>query len=148
MGVGVLFGSLGRQARRRPQHDDVLAQDRNRLGIGRHVEIAARHREIGFGRGQQRKALGRAIGRDRGKPDRVVLPGEGLRQQLNELLIVASRRAHRDAQGLRPQREIQSACGRDENKYPGKQDEQRIASFAAGAAAARCWIVRLGQVQA
>jgi len=104
LGYRRFLGALGRQARRRPQHDDILAQDRHRLGVGRHIEVAARHREVGFIRAQQRETLGRSIGRDRDEPDRGALLRKGLGQRLNKLLIVAARRADRDAQGLRPQR--------------------------------------------
>ena len=90
------------------------------MGIGRHIQIAARYSEIGLGCGQQRKTLRRAIRRDGGKPDRTSLPGKGLRQRLDQFLIVASRGAYCNTQGLRPQGEIEGAGRRDENKYSSK----------------------------
>jgi len=95
------------------------------LGVGRHIEVAARHGEVGFVRAQQREALGRSIGRDRGEPDRAALSGEALRQRLNEPLIVAVRRANRDPQGLRPQRIIKRARRGHEHEYSDKQDQKR-----------------------
>ena len=44
-GFGLLARSL---ARRRPQHDDVLAQDGDGLGAVGHFLVAARDREIGL----------------------------------------------------------------------------------------------------
>ena len=119
------LGALGRQAGRRPQHDDVLAQDGHRLRIARHVEIAARHREVGLVGAEQREAFGRPAGRDRREPDRHALLREGLRQGLDQLLVVAVGRADRDAQGFRPQGEVKRGRSGNENKYSCNQDEKR-----------------------
>ena len=107
-GAGGFLEPLARQAGRRPQHHDVLAQDGDRLGIRRHVEVAARHREIGLAGSQQRDAFGRAFGRDRRQPDRTALAGKGLRQRLDQFLVVAAGRSDGNPQGDRPQRRIQT----------------------------------------
>ena len=103
-GAGGFFEPLAGRPATRPQHHDVLAQDGDRLGIGRHFQIAARNREVGLLRRQQRDAFGRALGRDRLQPDRAAVAGKGLRQRLHQFLVVASGRADRDPQGHRPQR--------------------------------------------
>ena len=54
------FLTFDRQAGRRPQRHDVLAQDRGGFRIRRHIEVAARDREVGLAGGQQRDAFGRA----------------------------------------------------------------------------------------
>ena len=60
-GVGCFLGALWRKPGRRPQHDDVLAQDGDGFGIGRQVQIAARHRKVGLAGAEQRDALGCAL---------------------------------------------------------------------------------------
>ena len=64
LGRRLLLRTFRRQAGRRPEHDDVLAQDDDRFAHwpGR-FKIAARNREIGLARGEQRDALRRALGR-------------------------------------------------------------------------------------
>ena len=95
------------------------------MGIGRHVEVTARHREIGFVCAEPRKAIGGAVGRDHRKPDRAFVPGESLRQGLDQLLVVTAGRPNGDAQHFRAKRKIERACGGDENEDAGKQDEER-----------------------
>ena len=94
-----LFRALGRKAGNRPQHHDVLAQDGDRLGVGRQIQIATRDREVGLFGCQQCDALNRAVGDDRVQPHRAAVAGKGLRQRLHQFLVVAAGRADRDAQG-------------------------------------------------
>ena len=95
------------------------------MRIGRHIEVGARHREVGLVGAEQREAFGRPGGRDRREPDRASLLREGLRQRLDQLLVVAVRRADRDAQDFRPQGKVKRARRGDEDEYSGKQDEKR-----------------------
>ena len=56
------FLAFGFGRRGHPQHRDILAQRRHRLGVLRHVEIAPDDREIGLAVGQRLGARGGAIG--------------------------------------------------------------------------------------
>ncbi len=118
--------ALRRKSGRRPQHDDVLAQDGDGFGIGRQVQIAARHRKVGFACGEQRDALGRARGCDRRQPYRAAVARKGLRHQLDQFLVVASGRADGDPQGDRPQQIVKPAGGGAEQENAGGEDQQRI----------------------
>ena len=114
------FRAFGRKAGNRPQHHDVLAQDGDRLGVGRQIQVAARDREVGLLGRQQRDALDRAVGCDRVQPHRAAVAGKGLRQRLHQFLVVAAGRADRDAQGdraagcntARPRRRRTGRCRR------------------------------------
>ena len=62
---------------------------------------------------------------NRREPDRTLVARKGLRQRLDQFLIVAARRADRDLQGYRPQRPIHSARRRGKQQQPGGKHQQR-----------------------
>ena len=117
--------SLRRQAGWRPQHDDVLAQDDNGFRVGRQVQIAARNRELGLTRREQRDAFRRPFGGDRRETDRVTIAGEDLGEGLDQLLVITARRPHGDTQDGRPQGQIQRAGSGPEQENARCQDEER-----------------------
>ena len=121
-----LLLALGRKPGRRPQHDDVLAQDGDRLGIGRQVQVAARHRKIGLAGAEQRDALVALLGRDRRQPDRAALARKGLRHRLDQFLVLAAGRPDRNSQRRRPQHVIQRARGDAEHEHARGEDQKRI----------------------
>ena len=121
-----LLRALGRKAADRPQHHDVLAQDGDRLGVGRQIQIAARDRKVGLVGRQQCDALDRAVGGDRVQPHRAAVAGKGLRQRLHQFLVVAAGRADRDAQGDGLQDVIEPGGGGAEQEDAGSQHQQRI----------------------
>src|SRR5207248_6007886 len=107
----------------RPKHDNVLAQDGNRLCVSRHIEVAAGNREIDFGLTQHRDAFGSAISDHRRKPNMAALSREGLRHGLNNLDIVTSGWTNRNAQRLRTQDQIQSGRRRGKAKQAARSEE-------------------------
>ena len=120
------FLTLGRKPGRRPQHDDILAQDGDRLGIRRQVQVAARYRKIGLAGAEQRDALLRPLGRDRQQPHRAALARKGLRHQLDQLLVLAAGRPDRNSQRRRPQYVIQRARGEAERQHARGEDQKRV----------------------
>ena len=90
------------------------------------VQIAARDRKVGLAGREQRDAFGRAFGRDRRQPHRAAVAGKGLRQRLDQFLVVAAGRADRDPQGDRLQDVIKRAGGDAEQENAGSQHQQRI----------------------
>ena len=122
---GLLFDPLHLCRGRGPQYHDILAQDRDRLGIGRHLQIATRHGEIGFARLKHRNAFGRSAGFADREPNRIAIAIERPRQRLDQLLIVAAFRSDCDPQDVRPQREIRRAGGRGEDQQAREQNQQR-----------------------
>ena len=122
-----LFPALCRKPGRRPQHDDILAQDGNRLGIRRQVQVAARHRKIGLAGAEQRDALLRSLGRDRRQPHRTALARKSLRHQLDEFLVLAAGRPDGNSQRRRPQHVIQRARGDAERQHARGEDQERVA---------------------
>src|SRR6266849_1735012 len=132
--ISLILGALDRKAGRRPQHDEVLAHDSDGFGLGRHLEIAARDREIGFGSPEQGKAFHRSLGCDRRQPDRTTVSVEGLGHRQDQLLIVTSSRSDGNPEGCRPQRVIQRACGCGKKQDSGGQQQQgRVPAFASPA---------------
>ena len=93
LGRRLFLRAFGRKSGGRPQHDDVLAQDGDRLGIGRQVQIAARDRKVGLAGREQRDAFAGAFRRDRRQPHRAAVARKGLRQHLDQFLVVASGQA-------------------------------------------------------
>ena len=133
--AGFLAFALG--GRRHPQHRDVLAQRRHGLRILRHVEIAADDGEIGLAVGQRLGARGGAVGLHRAQPDMAVGLGEGLRQRLHHLEVIAVGRTDRDPQGHRPHRKIIAAGQRaDDGEDAGQHDEHHLAAWPSAATAA------------
>ena len=65
---------------------------------------------------------------DRCQPDREAVAGKGLRQRLDQFLVIAAGRADRDPQGDRAQHVIQRRCGRAEQEDAGGEHQQRIVS--------------------
>ena len=122
-----LLPALGRKPGRRPQHDDVLAQDGNQLGIGRQVQVAARYRKIGLAGGKQRDALLCSLGRDRQQPNRTALARKGLRHQLDEFLVLAAGGPDGNPQRRRPQHVIERARGDAERQHARGEDQKRVA---------------------
>ena len=127
LGCRLLLRALGGKAGWRPQHDDILAQDGDRLGIRRQVQVAARDREIGLAGGEQRDALRRPFRRDQRQPHRTVFARERLRHQLDQFLVFAAGRPDRNPQRRRPQHVIQRAGGDAEREHAGGKDQKRIA---------------------
>jgi len=91
---------------RHPQHRDILAQRRHRLGIFRHVQIAANDGEVGPSVRERLCACARVLSLDRAQVDLAAGLEEGLAQGLNNPEIVAVGRANRDPQGDRAHREV------------------------------------------
>ena len=127
------FCAFGPLTCRRPKHDNVLAQDGNRLCVSSHIEVAAGNREIDFGLTQHRDAFGSAISDHWRKPNMAALSREGLRHGLNNLDIVTSWRANRNAQCLRTQNQIQAGRGRRKTKQAADQNKDQ--EFGIGAPA-------------
>ena len=74
-------------------------------------------------------ALDRAGGRDHRQPDRASVAGKGLRQCLDQPLIVASRRAHGNTQGGRPPQQKGRAGNRREDQERGGNQQKRRTSL-------------------
>jgi len=72
-----------------------------------HLQVAARNREIGFAVCQQGDAFSCTLGLNRREPDRTLLAAKVSASAWISFWFVACRRADRDLQGYRPQREIQ-----------------------------------------
>ena len=113
---------LGRAlaTRRRPQHHEVPAQDRDGVGVGGHGEVAARDREVGLAAAEQIEALQRAVALDWHEPHRSALRIECLGDSQHERLIVAAGQAHGDAQ----RRRLPEPIGKCE-RYRQKRQEAR-----------------------
>ena len=101
--------------------------------VSRHIEVAAGNREIDFGLTQHRDAFGSAISDHWRKPNMAALSREGLRHGLNNLDIVTSGRANRNAQCLRTQDQIQS--GRRRGKANQAADQNKNEELGVGAPA-------------
>jgi hypothetical protein len=86
------FLSLAREAGRRPQDHNVLAHDCNGHGAIGHFRVGASNREIGFGGSELRDAVNRAGRCDRRQSNQTSFAGKGQPQNLNQLVVVASRR--------------------------------------------------------
>ena len=121
---GLSFGALARKSGRRPQHDEVLAQDGDGLRVGRHLQIATTDRKVGLASTKQSESFDRSVGRDRRQPDSPAFAGEGLGHRLNHFVIVASWRSDGNPESYRPQHIIQCARGGAKNKKPNGQDQQ------------------------
>ena len=119
-----LRGRLRRRVARGPEHDDILAQDGDRLGAVGHLLIRARDRKIGIARGEHRNRVHRARGRDHGKPHRGSLLREMLRQSLDQLLVAASRWPDGDPQGGRPQQDEGRADDRRKHQQAGGEHQE------------------------
>ncbi len=136
----LLAFDLGR--RRHPQHGDVLAQCRHRLGIFRHVEIAADDGEIGLALRQRLGARPGAIGLHRAQTDLAARRDKGLRQGLDHLDVFAVGRADRDPQRHRAHRKV---IGRRDRADHGEQRRQHDEHQAPFRRARRRRCRRLGQ---
>ena len=110
------LGALARKSRRRPQHDEVLAQDDDRLRVGRHFQIAATDRKVGLAGTEQSESFGRPGGHDRRQPHSPAFAGKGFGHRLDHLVIVASRRSDGNPERYRPQRVIQCPRSGTENE--------------------------------
>ncbi|MGX1017252.1 hypothetical protein AB7M69_011670 [Bradyrhizobium japonicum] len=86
----LFLGVLARSRGRRPQDDKVLPQDRQRLRVGRHPEVAAADCQVGFAGAHQGQGFGRSCGRDRREPDRPAFLVEGLGHRLDHLVVFAA----------------------------------------------------------
>ena len=124
LGTGLL--ALAALRRRRPHHHEILAQRRDRLRILRHVEIAADDGEVDLALRELLGAGDGAVGLHRLQPDIGAMLGEGLRQRLHDLDVVAVRRADRDAQRHRPFDVIICAHEHaDDGQHAGQRHEHR-----------------------
>ncbi|MGY4411846.1 hypothetical protein ACVWW4_003582 [Bradyrhizobium sp. LB7.1] len=68
--------------------------------MGRHTEVAAPYRKVGFAGAEQSQGFDRSPGRDRGEPDGPAFVAKSLGHRLHQLMIVAARGPDRDPQGL------------------------------------------------
>ena len=143
LGAGLLLRAFGGKAGWRPQHDDILAQDGNRLGVFRQVQIAARHGEVGLAGGEQRDAFGRPFRRDQRQPHRAVFARKRLGHELDQFLVFAAGRSDRDPQRGRPQHVIQRAGGDAECEHAGGKDKERVAPLLAPPSGSRIIVVRV-----
>jgi hypothetical protein len=117
---------LARSAGRRPENHDVLAQDRDSPGSLGHFLIGTNHRHVGFASTEKPNALNRARGGEHGKPNRAALIGKGLRQFLNQFLVVAARRTNGNAQGRwPPQQKGRAGDGCEDHQGGGQQQKRR-----------------------
>src|SRR5882672_124643 len=105
----------------------ILRKNVDRLGIFRQVQVAAGDREIGLAGGEQRDAFRRPFGRDQRQPHRAVFARERLRHQLDQFLVLAAGRSHRNPQRRRPQHVIEPAGGKAEGEHAGGKDQKRVA---------------------
>jgi hypothetical protein len=126
-------------ARRRPQHDDVLAKDGDGLGAVRHFLVAARDRKIRLVGSQHRNAVDRARGGDQRKPDRAAVPGKAPCQCFDQVLVVAARRSHGNSQGRRPHAQKRRADGgRKQQQSGGHHQQRRAIPFPASGRSGSC----------
>src|SRR3954453_11713972 len=119
------LGALARNSRRRPQHDEILAQDDDCLRVCRHFQIAAADRKVGLAGTEQSESFGRPGGHDRRQLYSPAFVGKGLGHRLDHLVIVASRRSDGNPESYRPQRVIQCTRSGSENEKSDGQNQQQ-----------------------
>ncbi len=143
LGGRLFLRAFGGKAGRRPQHNDILAQDGDRLCVLGQVQIAARNREIGLAGGEQRDAFRCSFRRDQRQPHRAVFTRKGLRHELDQFLVFAVCRPDRDPKRGWPQHVIQPAGSGGEREQAGGQNQKRIAPLLPPSAGSRSAVVRV-----
>jgi hypothetical protein len=124
----------------------AASPDRDRGRVGRHLQVAPGNGEVGLGRLEKGNALGGPLGCDGHQTDRAAFLGKGLRQRLDQFLVIAASRPHGNPQGRRFERELPDPDGRAKQQDTGSQNQERPVPSPAGARRHGAGMIRYGHL--